>query len=126
MTTSKSKRLNKPKVKSGKKTNKIPKLGYGQTSKNINTLRKIEKANHDQKTESWQHRYTENGERYYTSEEVSALYDKLSTKKKNEVLYEAIDFMNQYNGRSRFLCIAMAMGFKNYEGDDKSYFKPKK
>jgi hypothetical protein len=115
----------KPKVKSSKKTNKIPKLGYGQTSRNINTLRKIEKANHDQQPESYQFRYTENGERYYTSAEVSALYSKLTTKKKNEVLYDAIDYMGQFNGRSRFDCIALAMGFRDYEGDGKSYFKPK-
>jgi hypothetical protein len=61
--------------------------------------------------------------KYYTSEEISKKYAALSLKEKNEVLYEAIDNMQTYNGRSRFLCIAMAMGFDNYEGDDKSYFK---
>jgi hypothetical protein len=61
--------------------------------------------------------------KYYTSEEISKKYAALSLKEKNEVLYEAIDNMQSYNGRSRFLCIAMAMGFDNYEGDDKSYFK---
>ena len=61
--------------------------------------------------------------KYYTSEEISKKYAALSLKEKNKILYEAIDNMQSYNGRSRFLCIAMAMGFDNYEGDDKSYFK---
>ncbi len=61
--------------------------------------------------------------RLYTSKEVQIKYNKLSKDKKIEVLYEAIDYMQTYNGRSRFLCIAMAMGFDNYEGDTKSYFK---
>jgi hypothetical protein len=61
--------------------------------------------------------------KYYTSEEISKKYAALSLKEKNEVLYEAIDYMQSYNGRSRFLCIAMAMGYDNYEGDNKSYFK---
>lgn len=61
--------------------------------------------------------------KYYTSEEISKKYAALTLKEKNEVLYEAIDYMQSYNGRSRFLCIAMAMGYDNDEGDDKSYFK---
>jgi hypothetical protein len=62
--------------------------------------------------------------RYHTSEEVSTMYGKLTCKEKNEVLYDALDYMNQYNGRTKFLCIAMAMGFRNDEGDNKSYYKP--
>jgi hypothetical protein len=61
--------------------------------------------------------------KYYTSKEISKEYDALSLKQKNEVLYEAIDYMQSYNGRSRFLCIAMAMGYKNYIGDSNSYYK---
>ena len=61
--------------------------------------------------------------KYYTSDEISKKYAALSLKEKNKVLYEAIDYMQSYNGRSRFLCIAMAMGYDNYEGDNKSYFK---
>ncbi len=59
----------------------------------------------------------------YTSTEISDSYQKLTKDKKIEVLYEAIDYMQSYNGRSRFLCIAMAMGFDNREGDDISFFK---
>jgi hypothetical protein len=61
--------------------------------------------------------------KYYTSTEIHKKYLDLSLAKRNEVLYEAIDIMQQYNGRSRFLCIAMAMGFDNDEGDGKSYYK---
>jgi hypothetical protein len=61
--------------------------------------------------------------KYYTSEDISKKYAGLSLKEKNEVLYEAIGYMQSYNGRSRFLCIALAMGYDNYEGDNKSYFK---
>ena len=61
--------------------------------------------------------------KYYTSEEISKKYAVLSLKEKNKVLYEAIDYMQSYSGRSRFLCIAMAMGYGNCEGDSKSYFK---
>ena len=43
-----NKKKTKPTVKSNKKT-KSAKLGWGQTSRNINTLRKLEKANQDEK-----------------------------------------------------------------------------
>jgi hypothetical protein len=61
--------------------------------------------------------------KYYTSEEISKKYAALNLKEKNEVLYEAIDYMQSYNGRSRFLCIAMAMGYDNYEGRNDTYTK---
>lgn len=61
--------------------------------------------------------------KYYTSEEISKKYALLSIKQKNDILYDAIDYMQQYNGRTRFLCIAMAMGYNNDEGDNKSYYK---
>lgn len=59
----------------------------------------------------------------YTSEEISKEYEALSLKEKNEVLYEAIDHMQSYNGRSRFYCIAMAMGYENIEGLSNTYTK---
>jgi hypothetical protein len=61
--------------------------------------------------------------KHYTSEYISKKYNALSLKEKTIVLYEALDYMQQYNGRSRFMCIAMAMGYDNFEGDSKSYFK---
>ena len=61
--------------------------------------------------------------KYFTSEQIQSKFDKLSCKEKNEVLYGALDYMQVYNGRSKFLCIAMAMGYDNSEGDNKSYYK---
>lgn len=61
--------------------------------------------------------------KYYTSEEISKQYNKMTKDEKIEVLNSAINYMQQYNGRSKFLCIAMAMGYNNHEGDDKSYYK---
>lgn len=62
-------------------------------------------------------------QKYYTSEEVSAKYESLTLKQKNAVLYDAISYMQQYNGRSVFLCIAMAMGYDNFEGGLNTYTK---
>lgn len=61
--------------------------------------------------------------KYYTSEQISKQYEALTKDQKINVLYSAIDYMQQYNGRSRFMCIAMAMGYNNHEGDNKSYYK---
>ena len=65
----------------------------------------------------------ETKEKYYTSEQISNEFEKLTKDKKISVLYEAIDYMQSYNGRSRFLCIAMAMGYDNYEGRRDTYTK---
>lgn len=61
--------------------------------------------------------------KYYTSEQISNEFEKLTKDEKISVLYNAISYMQNYSGRSRFLCIAMAMGYDNYEGDNKSYYK---
>ena len=61
--------------------------------------------------------------KYYTSDDIMKKYGQLTFREKNTILYEALDYMQSYNGRSKFLCIAMAMGYDNIEGDDKSYFK---
>lgn len=37
-----------------------------------------------------------------------------------EVLYEALDLMNQYNGRSHMYCIAVALGYEAVENEDGS------
>lgn len=67
----------------------------------------------------------EKKEKYYTSEHIHNEYSKLTKDKKIEVLYEALNFMQMYNGRSRFLCIAMAMGYDNWEGESDTYTKTK-
>ena len=61
--------------------------------------------------------------KYYTTEQISKKFESLTKDKKISVLDDAIDYMSQYNGRTKFLCIAMAMGFDNDEGDDISYYK---
>lgn len=63
------------------------------------------------------------GYKYVSSSFIQEEYGKLSLAKKNEILYEAIDIMQQYNSRSRFYCIARAMGYKNDEGYDSTYYK---
>jgi hypothetical protein len=61
----------------------------------------------------------------YTSEHIQNQFNNLTKEEKIEVLYEALSFMQMYNGRSRFLCIAMAMGYDNSEGDYDTYKKLK-
>jgi len=45
-----------------------------------------------------------------TKQEALELYEKMSYKKKVEVLWDALDLMQQYNGRTRYECIALALG----------------
>lgn len=66
---------------------------------------------------------TQNGEKYVSSDEIAKEYNKLSSSKKISILYEAIDVMQEYNGRSRFYCIARAMGYSNHEGLNTTFFK---
>lgn len=66
---------------------------------------------------------TENKTKYFTSEEINKKFNSLTKDKRIEVLLEALDNMQSYNGRSKTLCIALAMGYDNYEGDNKSFFK---
>lgn len=44
-------------------------------------------------------------------------FDKLSYKKKVDVLFSAIDYMQQYNARSVPQCIALAMGYNVFTND---------
>jgi predicted metallopeptidase len=59
--------------------------------------------------------------KYYTAEQISSKFEQMTKDEKIKVLYEAIDIMQEYNGRSRFLCIAMAMGYDNFEGKSDTY-----
>ena len=52
----------------------------------------------------------------FTKEEVKTKFDNLTKNKKIEILYDALSFMQQYNGRSKFDCIAAAMGFYSDDG----------
>lgn len=59
----------------------------------------------------------------YTSDYILKKFNRLSNSKKVDVLYEALDNMQQYNGRSKFDCIAMAMGYKTEFGENDKYIK---
>ena len=61
--------------------------------------------------------------KYYTNSQIENQFYKLTKNKQIEVLNDAIDYMQQYNGRTKLLCIAMAMGYENYEGSYDTYYK---
>ena len=53
-----------------------------------------------------------------TKEAIIAKFVKLSNPKKVEVLLDALDYMQQYNGRSVRTCICLAMGYRMNIDDD--------
>lgn len=61
--------------------------------------------------------------KYYTNIEIEREFNKLTRIRKLEILWQALDYMQQYNGRSKMLCIALAMGYNNIEGESNTYFK---
>jgi hypothetical protein len=61
--------------------------------------------------------------KHFTMEEVRKEYNSLTLKEKNIILYNAINYMQGYNGRTRFKCIALAMGYDNSKGENNTYFK---
>ena len=42
---------------------------------------------------------------------VQLKYKAFTQSKKNHILWTALDYMEQYNGRSKWQCIGLAMGF---------------
>ena len=65
----------------------------------------------------------ENKTKYFTSQQISDEYEALSNEEKINILNSALGFMSQHNGRSKFLCKAMGMGYDNYEDESDTYFK---
>lgn len=61
---------------------------------------------------------------YVNADYIMKKFYGLSYKKQVEILFDALGNMQQYNGRSETLCIAMAMGYANDEGDYGTYYKP--
>lgn len=55
--------------------------------------------------------------------DVLAKFNQLSWKNQANVLYEAIDFMQQYNGRSRADCICLAMGYTPSQEHDEMWIQ---
>ena len=47
-----------------------------------------------------------------TTSEVWVKFHKYTDAQQVEILLEALDYMNQYNGRSKVQCIALAMGIE--------------
>ena len=65
----------------------------------------------------------ETKEKYYTSEHINKEFNKLTKDKKIDILFSALSYMQMYNGRSEITCIALAMGYENYEGGTDTYTK---
>lgn len=65
----------------------------------------------------------ENDTKYYTSNEILNMYHGKTANIKEGILLVALSNMQQYNGRSKTMCIAMAMGYENDEGGDNTYYK---
>lgn len=61
--------------------------------------------------------------KFYSYSHIQKEYAKMTKDQKISTLLEALNFMQSYNGRSRFLCIAMAMGYENFEGEENTYTK---
>ena len=59
----------------------------------------------------------------YNEEQIEEMFDKLSNKKKAEILEAALNPMQQANWRSRNNCIALAMGYDYNEGGYETYIK---
>jgi len=59
----------------------------------------------------------------YNSLHIQNQFSKLTKDKKIGILWDALDIMQQFNGRSRFDCIVIAMGYSNYKGEDSTYTK---
>lgn len=53
-----------------------------------------------------------------TKQSVIDKFEKLSNTNKVEVLFGALDYMQQYSGRSIGTCICLAMGYKMDIDDD--------
>ena len=45
------------------------------------------------------------------TEELILRFEKLSAKRRCEILWIALDLMQQYNGRTKHVCICRAMGY---------------
>lgn len=56
-----------------------------------------------------------------TTRELIDSFNKLSAPKKVTILYGALDYMEQYNGRSKERCLCLAMGYQ--EADNGCWYK---
>lgn len=61
--------------------------------------------------------------KYFTSAEINVEFNNKTPEQRESILYQALDYMQAYNGRTKLKCIAMAMGYDNTEGLDNTWFK---
>lgn len=61
--------------------------------------------------------------KYYSNSELLIEFTMLNDKDTASVLYDALDYMQQYNGRSKSTCIIMSMGYENTEGEHDMWTK---
>jgi hypothetical protein len=62
--------------------------------------------------------------KYYTPQWIEKEFSKMNRIKKIEILLDALDCMQQYNGRSKMDCVILAMGYDYIEdANGKQYFK---
>lgn len=59
----------------------------------------------------------------FTSQQLWDKFTKLNKVEQYEVMSGALDYMQQYNGRTKQYCIFRAMGYDDREGDGKLYNK---
>lgn len=62
-----------------------------------------------------------NIDKKYTIEEILDKFQKMTKNDKISILSTSIDYALSYNGRSKETCIALAMGYENFEGRRDTY-----
>lgn len=58
--------------------------------------------------------------------EIMPKYYELSDKEKTKILFEALDYMQEFNGRSKYDCICLALGYMYDTKQDDVWFKENK
>jgi len=58
----------------------------------------------------------------YDEAHIRNEFNKLTPSEKVQVLYNALGHMQEYNGRSKIMAVAMGMGYASYDIDFKTYY----
>lgn len=61
--------------------------------------------------------------KYYNEDDIRMEFNKRAKYEKIAILFNALDLMEQFNGRTKIYCIAVAMGYENIEGLYNTYIK---
>lgn len=61
--------------------------------------------------------------KYYSQGDIEAEYGRLTKDEREKILWSALDYMQQYNGRTKIKCVAMALGYDNSEVAKDLYYK---